>query len=408
MQSGFLTKEAFAPAVVESKESKSSQIIRDYAQLYGKAEVFQEYFKEKKDESKEHVFLRQQFQKQFFVLVDSLRQWGLMNGYTNTDFAVIEKFKSDFFKESFSGNQSRGYFKAVKYNLEEIWFFLNDKQTSIAKKKAAVDYLIQQVFIACSPGVHTHLEEILFGLRASVSLVYWLAKLRTRIIRAYSLLHIINHSISPGYEIHVLTGFLRYAFNDGWAPLTLIQDNDDPYSGDTQITDFILTDDFTPYFKNHYSPKAIVDCITKNFSKELRKVQQLNGLEEKNGWFPYSKPFMNCAATLLDTLHLKIRTDLIFDIDEEGIYIRFSPGRFKLAFLQYCKENERFFEKQYWRVEKLKNGCQFFYFDDGVKELNWFLHPKLGNIFPTKPIQHYALMLDSDMKSWKQDDIEKL
>src|SRR6478609_6598543 len=91
MQSGYLTPDAFAKAA-DLSESKSQA--DDYKSLYGDSPVITEYAKPKKDEAKEVVLKRQQFQEQFGVLMDALEKWGKANGYTQAQMVSINGYNN--------------------------------------------------------------------------------------------------------------------------------------------------------------------------------------------------------------------------------------------------------------------------------------------------------------------------
>lgn len=343
-----LTAEAYA-----LPEEIKSDVEPSYALLYGKKTRITTYSKGSHAGLLKLIVKRRQrrFQNQFFTLLNALQQWGNNNECKSVqDQEKFATIKSQFFTPEYSGNQANLYFEDIKNSLEKIWFLLNNTNISIDKRKQYFKSLVKQ-FDVCAPGLHTHIEDIYYGLNQDISIERWLGELRRNIIRCFSDLHITRQHISNGNSIHVFSSFLRYAKNQGWNPLCKIENNQDAFASHARIDDSI--EEFHQYFIVEYNRAAILNCLVTNLISELHNIRSDLKLKLLNsqGWFAYDKKYIDRCHIVLKGLGLKIESDALFEINDSFTEIQVSNNKIKAALLHTTKLQRLFKNFQFIEIE---------------------------------------------------------
>lgn len=270
-QFDYVKPEAFAPRVKMTEEKSNHYVYKN-----GSPSVTS-YNKDKKNNA---------YQEQFGELLETLASLGKSHfGSLNltSTFNNIKMIEKDFFSKT--AKQPPVFFVNVKKNLEDFIVALQDKSISQQKRENAYRSICENIS-QCGSGLYTHLEAELLSLTSKDSLNNWLAEYRTSIIIEFAAMYSLQHSISTGDHVHLVTILSRYANNQGWNPEYCAEGVHDEVITVLQEEGLINEEtliSFHEYFTVNFNPRGIHRFIQNKIDCRVGEIFNEYGFNGRKG-----------------------------------------------------------------------------------------------------------------------------
>jgi len=341
-----LSSGAFAP------KSQIDDKANDYSLLYGSNKILGEYTKNRKQakiaqeakQREEKAYLPEDdFEKQFFSLLDKLDEWG-----QGEQKIYITELKNKLFTEAFSGLQNNNYFSQLKLHMEQMFFLLNNNQIPLEYRKTIYNEFCHHFYGICCPGLPSHVSSYKNKLDSYVnlSLKNLLSEYRTALLTEYA--GQLHRKIYKDYkdnnignQIHTVNDILDFAQQRGCNPtidLKAVVDNFIDHRNINEKDKWVAL----RFLNEHYTPVNICEFIRNKLEELIIAKMDLEGLKASpDHWLPVNEEFLSWLKDKIKAIFGEnIELTKLFEItdpivDEKGDpptpYLRIKPNLYYLS-----------------------------------------------------------------------------
>lgn len=389
-----LTAVVFAPPRDTNPAGQNAFFEKTYGKLPAAKYLHQPITHKDEKQEKDDKGENNEFKQQFELVLNKLYEWGSNKDFGTGENAeqcekdkqwrlaeikrrsqskVDDKPNKEYFFTRYQA-QNADFFQATKERLEKILFFLSydnhpklsdNAEKNLKEQKLKFYRKLCHALSYCSSQIDTGIQNLIDETISENAIANWLYELRKEIIRDFALIHIHQKNIPPDNEIHIETLLEQYLYDKQWGGRRNVVNDENALVAQIDANTLIAFDKF---FKEKYTPEAILNCIHINVERLVNNLFEKYNLYQHDGCLTQKNPpahekdkkilleelvkeFWKNIKVMFDTLDLQT-SDILVEIYDADNY---QPHKLRKALLKSILQTKSILKDLEIEILKIKS-----------------------------------------------------